>query len=154
MLKHVFSINKKKILELAKNEELNNISKKYPSNVDMCKRYLEKLNNKNVKIEEDNNKETSLYIAITNKIVIANINNADSKVREDLTKEVVNTMVEGLVNLNDKMSLDELKQLVGDQFTKVKYKKVLDTSEIERVYKDAINDYVDKIDDLRIGKNE
>ena len=93
-------------------------------------------------------------VFLLNSLVIANINNADSKVREDLTKEVVNTMVEGLVNLNDKMSLDELKQLVGDQFTKVKYKKVLDTSEIERVYKDAINDYVDKIDDLRIGKNE
>ena len=81
MLKHVFSINKKKILELAKNEELNNISKKYPSNVDMCKRYLEKLNNKNVKIEEDNNKETSLYIAITNKIVIANINNSFTRIQ-------------------------------------------------------------------------
>ena len=81
LLKHVFSINKKKILELAKNEELNNISKKYPSNVDMCKRYLEKLNNKNVKIEEDNNKETSLYIAITNKIVIANINNSFTRIQ-------------------------------------------------------------------------
>ena len=61
-------------------------------------------------------------VFLLNSLVIANINNTDSKVREDLTKEVVNTMVEGLVDLNDKMSLDELKELVGDQFTKVKYK--------------------------------
>lgn len=93
-------------------------------------------------------------VFLLNSLVIANINNTDSKVREDLTKEVVNTMVEELVNLNDKISLDELKALVGDQFTKVKYKKVLDTSEIERVYKEAIKDYVDKIDDIRIGKDE
>ena len=43
-------------------------------------------------------------VFLLNSLVIANINNTDSKVREDLTKEVVNTMVEGLVNLNDKMS--------------------------------------------------
>ena len=67
---------------------------------------------------------------------------------------VVNTMVEELVNLNDKMTLEEIKDLIGDQFVKVKYKKVLDTSEIERVYKEAIKDYVDKIDDVRIGKDE
>ena len=93
-------------------------------------------------------------VFLLNSLVIANINNTDSKVREDLTKEVVNTMVEELVNLNDKMTLEEIKDLIGDQFVKVKYKKVLDTSEIERVYKEAIKDYVDKIDDVRIGKDE
>ena len=68
-------------MKLAKNQELDNISKKYPSNIDMCKRYLEKLDNRNVKIEEDNNKKTSLYIAITNKIVIANINNSFTRIQ-------------------------------------------------------------------------
>ena len=81
LLGYIFSINKKKILKLAKNQELDNISKKYPSNIDMCKRYLEKLDNRNVKIEEDNNKKTSLYIAITNKIVIANINNSFTRIQ-------------------------------------------------------------------------
>ena len=81
LLGYIFSINKKKILKLAKNQELDNISKKYPSNIDMCKKYLEKLDNRNIKIEEDNNKKTSLYIAITNKIVIANINNSFTRIQ-------------------------------------------------------------------------
>ena len=81
ILGYVFSFNKKKILELAKNEKLDEIAKEYPSNIEICKKYLKKLNNKNITIEENKNMEASLYIAITNKIVIANINNTFTRIQ-------------------------------------------------------------------------
>ena len=81
LLGYVFSFNKKKILELVKNQKLDDIAKKYPSNVDICKKYLRKLNNENVKIEENEDTEPSLYIAITNKIVIANISNTFARIQ-------------------------------------------------------------------------
>lgn len=81
LLGYVFSFNKKKILELVKNQKLDDIAKKYPSNVDICKKYLKKLNNENVKIEENKDAEASLYIAITNKIVIANISDTFTRIQ-------------------------------------------------------------------------
>ena len=81
ILGYVFSFNKKKISELAKNEKLDEIAKEYPSNIEICKKYLKKLNNKNITIEENKNMEASLYIAITNKIVIANINNTFTRIQ-------------------------------------------------------------------------
>ena len=40
-----------------------------------CTVFLKKLNNEKVKIEESSDNEASLYIAVTNKILIANISN-------------------------------------------------------------------------------
>ncbi len=81
LLGYVFSINKKKILDLAKNEKLDEMAKKYPSNVELCKKYLKKLNNENVKIEEEEKSEASLYIAIANKIIIGNVSNTYTRIQ-------------------------------------------------------------------------
>ena len=74
--------------------------------------------------------------------------------QESLQEEVVNQSVNQLMNISDQLSLEELMKLVGDQYVKVKYKKVLDTSEIERIYKKAIREYMDKIEHLKVRKNE
>lgn len=81
MLKYLFGYNKKQIEEIAKNEELDRIAKKYPDNIEMCKEYLSMLNNKNVTIEEDRTANSSLYIAITNKIVIANVKESFTRIQ-------------------------------------------------------------------------
>lgn len=81
ILKYIFGYNIKKIKKLGENNELDEISKKYPSNIEMCREYLEKLNNQNVKIEENKDTEASLYIAITNKISIANITNTYTRIQ-------------------------------------------------------------------------
>ena len=67
----IFKLNPKNNKKLSENEELNNIAKKFPQNVEICKSILKKLGNENVKIEEDSEAKNCLYIAVTNKIVIA-----------------------------------------------------------------------------------
>ena len=74
--------------------------------------------------------------------------------KKKTTKQIAHNLVDQLLHFDDSLSLEELKKIVGEQFAKVKYKKVVDTSEIERTYKEAISEYVDKTDDLRVGKDE
>ncbi len=81
ILKYLFSYNKKQIEEIAKNEELDRIAKKYPDNIDMCKEYLNMLNNETVTVEEDKMANSSLYIAISNKIVIANVKESFTRIQ-------------------------------------------------------------------------
>ncbi len=81
VLRYAFEYNMKKIKNIADNKELDGIVKKYPSNLSICKYYLNKLNNENVKIEEEKNATASLYIAITNKIVIANITDTYTRIQ-------------------------------------------------------------------------
>ena len=74
ILGYLFGYNMKKIKHLVDDDkDLDEIAKKYPSNIELCKKYLKRLNNESVIIEEDKNSEASLYIAISNKILIANI---------------------------------------------------------------------------------
>ena len=71
----------KKIKEIGYDKVLNEIANKFPDNKEICKSILEKLNNKNVKIEEDNETKVSLYIAITNKIIIANMKDTFARIQ-------------------------------------------------------------------------
>ena len=81
ILKYIFNYNTKVLKHIGEDEELDELAKKYPSNVEMCKEYLKKLNNETVEIEEDKEGESSLYIAITNKILIANIQKTYTRIQ-------------------------------------------------------------------------
>ena len=77
----LMSANIKEMKEIASNEELNKIVKKYPSNTEICKEILKKLNNTKVKIEENTNSESTLYIAITDKISIGNTHESYTRIQ-------------------------------------------------------------------------
>ena len=81
ILKYLFGYNKKQIEEIAKNQELDDIAKKYPNNIDMCKEYLHMLNNETVTVEEDKTANSSLYIAISNKILIADVKESFTRIQ-------------------------------------------------------------------------
>ena len=80
-LKYIFDYNLKKLKCIGEDKELDNLAKVYPSNIDMCKEYLRKLNNEKVKIEENEGTEASLYIAVTDKILIGNIQKSYTRIQ-------------------------------------------------------------------------
>ena len=53
VLRILFGANKKQIKLIAKNDKLDEIAKKYPDNIEMCKEYLQILGNNTVIVEED-----------------------------------------------------------------------------------------------------
>ena len=73
ILRFIFNFNMKKIKEIGEDKELDKLTQKYPENIEICKTYLKKLNNENVKIEEDKNSNATLYLVMNNKIFIANL---------------------------------------------------------------------------------
>lgn len=79
----IYDINMRKLKQLAEYEEtkFNKLVDKYPSNIEICKLILKKLKNENVKIEENKNAKASLYIAATNKIVIADVKNSYTRIQ-------------------------------------------------------------------------
>lgn len=81
ILGYLFKTSNKKILEIGTNPKLDKIVQKYPDNIDICKTYLRMLKNEKVKIEEDENATNSLYIAISDKIIIANIKNTYTRIQ-------------------------------------------------------------------------
>ena len=81
ILKLVFGYKQKELENIGKDDELDELAKKYPSNIDICKAYLKKLNNENVKVEQNNNAENSLYIVTTNKIMIADIQKSYTRIQ-------------------------------------------------------------------------
>jgi len=76
ILKLILKINFKELKQLETNESLNKIVDKFPENIEICKNILRKLKNEDVKIEEDKETKTSLYIAVSNKIIIGNLKNS------------------------------------------------------------------------------
>lgn len=81
VLRFMFDVNAKKIKQIGENKELDELTEKYPENVEICKYYLKKLNNENVKIEEDKNSNATLYLVMSNKIFIANLKNSYTRIQ-------------------------------------------------------------------------
>ncbi len=81
ILWYLLGTSTKKIKKIATNEELEKIAKKYPDNITLCKKYLKILNNEKVKIEENKDSESSLYIAVTDKISIGNVSKTYTRIQ-------------------------------------------------------------------------
>lgn len=71
----------KKLKQLAENDYLNKLTDKYPENIDICRSILKMLKNEKVIVEEDKESGTSLYIAVTDKIIIANLKNNFTRIQ-------------------------------------------------------------------------
>lgn len=80
-LKNIFKLDFKEAKKLDENKELEKLTDRFPDNIQIAQEMLEMLNNKNVKIEEMKNTSTSLYIAVTNKIQIADMKNNYARIQ-------------------------------------------------------------------------
>lgn len=79
----VFDINIKKIKQYTKKSDLDEIANKFPENKKICETILKKLKNEKVKIKENEDKDnkTSLYVAISDTIFIANIKESFTRIQ-------------------------------------------------------------------------
>ena len=73
ILKYIFNVNVEKVKSLGNNEFLNKLTDKFPENIEICKKILRLIGNNNVKIEEEKDSKTSMYLVLSNKISIANL---------------------------------------------------------------------------------
>ena len=71
---------------------------------------------------------------------------------EDLQGMVATNTVNQLLSISDNLSLEDVMKLIGDEYVKVKYRKVVDTSAIAKKYKEAIEVYMARDHDLKENK--
>ena len=64
----------KKLRGIVEDKELTETIKNFPSNTEICKQTLKRLNKEDVKVEEDDGSKTSVYMVFKNKIVIGKAN--------------------------------------------------------------------------------
>lgn len=86
-------------------------------------------------------------------IMKSSFENQPEEVKEDLQNKVASNTVNQLLSIRDNLSIEEIMKLIGDEYIKVKYQKVVDTSMIEKKYKEAIEVYMAKEHDLKV-KND
>ena len=79
----IFNVQVKEIKKAGENKVLDELTSKFPENKEVCKSILKKLNNTKVKIKENDDKDnkTSLYIAISDTIFIANIKDTYTRIQ-------------------------------------------------------------------------
>jgi len=81
ILGYIFGLNLKKIKKIAENRELDEVTSTFPENMEICKSILKRLGNDKVKIKEETESKTSLYVVVTDTITIANIRDSFTRVQ-------------------------------------------------------------------------
>lgn len=77
----VLELNIKKLKQIGEDKELDNLTKDFPENIDICKSILNKLGNDNVTIKEEKDTKTSLYVIVNSTITIANIRDSYTRIQ-------------------------------------------------------------------------
>ncbi len=77
----MMGINAKKLKKIALDENLNKIAEKYPSNEEICKTILKKINDTEIKIEESKNSDATIYLALQNKIIIGDTHKSFTRIQ-------------------------------------------------------------------------
>lgn len=80
-----------------------------------------------------------------------NSKNVSEVSSEEVTERLVGNVVEKLIDINQEISEDQLKEIVAKQFTVIKYRNVVTDRKIAKIYKDAISKYMKKISDINLN---
>ena len=84
---------------------------------------------------------------LLNYLVLECVENPEvrEKRKKEIIEKLIANVVERTIDVDSSISEDQLKDLIGKQFTIVKYKKQLSNKEIQDIFKKHINEYVRKV---------
>lgn len=82
-------------------------------------------------------------------LILQNVENPElrKKRKKEIIEQLIANIVERVIDVNDQLSEEQLKNLVSKQYTIVKYKKQVTNKEIQDIFKKHIGMYVRKIND-------
>lgn len=76
--------------------------------------------------------------------------NNDKKSKEEISEKLVGNMIEKVMNVNGNIDIDKLKDIVEKQYSIIKYKTVVNEKQIEKIFRNNIDKYLDKLDKIKI----
>ena len=85
-------------------------------------------------------------------LVLDSINKKDtpSEKKKEVSEKIVGNMVEKIMHLDSTIDEEKLKEIVGKQYSIIKYKTVVNEKQIEKIYKKYIDKYLEEIAELKI----
>lgn len=90
-LKFVLNIDINEIKAFTKKDRLNKITDAFPENMEICKKICGMIGNDTVKIEENKDSNTSLFLIVTNKISISNLKGNFTRI-QTIAHECIHSM--------------------------------------------------------------
>jgi len=97
----------------------------------------------------ENDERTKRYLDETFLVSYLALNAVDNdepkEVKDEISEKVANSMVQKMMDLNESLTEEQLKDIVSKQFATIKYKNVVSAKDIENKFKDSIDKYLDKI---------
>ena len=70
--------------------------------------------------------------------------------KEKITERLIGNVVEKLIDINEGISEEQLKNLVARQYTIIKYRQVVSDKKIQKIYREAIDKYLKKVSGLEM----
>lgn len=97
--------------------------------------------------ERGKSKHYADEIFLLNYLLLQNVENPElrKKRKKEIVEQLIANIVEKVIDVNEEISEEQLKSLVGKQYTIVKYKKQITNKEIQDIFKKYISKYVQKI---------
>ena len=74
--------------------------------------------------------------------------------KEEIKERLVGNIVEKIIDIDNKISEEQLSEIVAKQFVVIKNKYVASDNKIKEIYHNAINKYMDKIMNLKLEDND
>lgn len=86
-------------------------------------------------------------------LVLDSLNKTEEDIeerKEEISSKVVENMVEKVLTIDDTIDLNKLKELVGEHYSIIKYKTVVNEKQIEKIYKTHFSKYLNQINEMKI----
>ena len=115
-------------------------------------------NGTNVKEKKDYNDNGDLkkYIDETmmlNYLVMSSLNKDSKKEeinKEEVSEKLIANMVSKVLDVNESLSEEQLKNIVSKQYAVIKYKNIENDMEIQRRFKKHLNEYIKKVSEAEL----
>lgn len=85
-------------------------------------------------------------------LVLDSVNKKETKKasKEKLSEKLVGNMIEKVISIDSTIDEEKLKEIVGKQYSVIKYKTVVNEKQIEKIFKKHLDKYLDDINEIKI----
>lgn len=84
-------------------------------------------------------------------LVLDSINKEEKEYdKKDLSEKIVSNMIEKIVTIDSSIDQKQLKDIIDKQYSIIKYKTVVNEKQIENIFKEQMDKYLDKINSIEI----
>lgn len=98
--------------------------------------------------EKDNDEETKSMVDETfllDYLISRTLVEEDLKTKEKVQNRITTTLIQRIISINPNMPVEDFKKMVGDKYEVIKNRNLVNTSEIQTIFKKYIDEFLEKL---------